>query len=82
MEHISVNLDHISIDYDTRISYSEDIFRALLINEYNIEEEKMEPLIENCKSSLMLRPPSPLYDIVFHQVVQDVLKSSDHNSTF
>ena len=63
------------MDYDVRLSYSEEIFRGLLTDEYFIKEEEMEILINDCKNSLKLLTSSPLYDIIFHRVIQDVLDS-------
>ncbi len=61
------------MDYYIRLSSSEEVFRVLLTDEYRVKGEKMETLIEDCESSLKLQPPSPLYDVVFHKVVRDVL---------
>ena len=61
------------MDYYVHLSSSEEIFRILLTDEYCVKGEKMEILIEDCENSLKLQPPSPLYDIVFHKVVRNVL---------
>ena len=66
------------MDYDVRLSNSEEIFRFLLTNEYKVEEEKIKMIIEDCKSSLKLEPPSPLYDVIFHKVIRTVLNFYDH----
>ncbi len=70
------------MDYNVRLSSSEEIFRVILTDEYQVKEEKVDVLIEDCESSLKLQPPSPLYDIVSYRVVRDVLHSHDENYTY
>lgn len=65
------------MNYNVRLSNSEEIFRLILTNEYRVKKEKVDALIEDCEKKLKLQPPSPLYDVVFHKVVRDVLDS--HN---
>ncbi len=69
------------MDYNVRLSSSEEIFRTLLIDEYRVEKRKVDVLIKDCQSSLESRPPSPPYDVVFHKVVRDVLDSHKENYT-
>ena len=61
------------------LSNSDEIFRTLLTNEYCVNEESIEVLVENCKSSLKLRTSSPLYDVVFHKVIRDILERGQFN---
>ena len=70
------------MDYYVRLSNSEEIFRDLLTNEYRVEDGKIKMLIEGCESSLKLQPPSPLYDVVYHKVIRDVLDSHKENYTY
>jgi len=70
------------MDYNVRLSSSKEIFRNLLTGEYHVDEEKVEKLIEDCESSLRIRFSSPLYDVVFHRVVRDVLRSHGENCTY
>jgi hypothetical protein len=69
------------MDYNVRISSSEEIFRTLLTDEYRVNEEKVEKLIEDCENSLRTQFFSPLYDVVFHRVVRGVLHSHSENYT-
>ena len=61
------------------LSSSDEIFRTLLTNEYCVKEENIEVLVENCKSSLKLQTSSPLYDVVFHKVIRDILECGQFN---
>ncbi len=68
------------MDYTVHLSNSEEIFRSILTDEYNVNGEKIETLVEDCENSLKLQS-FHLYDVVFHKVVRDVLYSHKFHYT-
>jgi acetone carboxylase gamma subunit len=63
------------MDFETRLSNSEEIFRKLLIDDYHVTEEKVDEIIQECEVSLEAEASSPLYDVIFHKVVREVLET-------
>ncbi len=71
------------MDYNVHPSNSEETFRSLLTDEYRVTREKVDILLRDCQNSLKSRlPPSPLYDVVFHRVVREVLDSHHFPYTY
>ena len=70
------------MDYNVRLSNSKQIFRSLLTDEYQVTGEKVDVLLRDCENSLKARPPSPLYDVIFHRVIREVLDSHHFPYTY